>query len=158
MAKEMMKRFQDAYDYLYHNGSINSKTDLAKIMGAGRTSISYAYNGRPEYLNEKFLIKFSNAFPGVFNIDWLLTGDGEMLKKAQEDTKSNGVTNSSDENISRLLEQNKELIDVLKKSLEESLELIIAYILSWHRSKGISCWQSPCVRISLHQGTCIQGQ
>lgn len=120
MAKEMMKRFQDAYDYLYHNGSINSKTDLAKIMGAGRTSISYAYNGRPEYLNEKFLIKFSNAFPGVFNIDWLLTGDGEMLKKAQEDTKSNGVTNSSDENISRLLEQNKELIDVLKKSLEES--------------------------------------
>lgn len=115
-----MKRFQDAYDYLYHNGSINSKTDLAKIMGAGRTSISYAYNGRPEYLNEKFLIKFSNAFPGVFNIDWLLTGDGEMLKKAQEDTKSNGVTNSSDENISRLLEQNKELIDVLKKSLEES--------------------------------------
>ena len=120
MAKEMMKRFQDAYDYLYHNGSINSKTDLAKIMGAGRTSISYAYNGRPEYLNEKFLIKFSNAFPGVFNIDWLLTGDGEMLKKAQEDTKSNEVTNSSDENISRLLEQNKELIEVLKKSLEES--------------------------------------
>lgn len=115
-----MKRFQDAYDYLYHNGSINSKTDLAKIMGVGRTSISYAYNGRPEYLNEKFLIKFSNAFPGVFNIDWLLTGDGEMLKKAQEDTKSNGVTNSSDENISRLLEQNKELIDVLKKSLEQS--------------------------------------
>ena len=69
MSKELMKRFQDAYDYLYHNGRINSKTDLAKIMGAGRTSISYAYNGRPEYLNEKFLIKFSNSFPGVFNLD-----------------------------------------------------------------------------------------
>lgn len=120
MSKELMKRFQDAYDYLYHNGYIKSKTELAKIMGAGRTSISYAYNGRSEYLNEKFLIKFSNSFPGVFNLDWLLTGDGEMLKKAQETPKTNGMTNSSDENISKLLEQNKELIDVLKKSLEES--------------------------------------
>lgn len=43
-----------------------------------------------------------------------------MLKKAQETPKTNGMTNSSDENISKLLEQNKELIDVLKKSLEES--------------------------------------
>lgn len=120
MSKELMKRFQDAYDYLYHNGRINSKTDLAKIMGAGRTSISYAYNGRPEYLNEKFLIKFSNSFPGVFNLDWLLTGDGEMLKKAQEAPKPNDMSNSSNDNISKLLEQNKELIDVLKKSLEES--------------------------------------
>lgn len=43
-----------------------------------------------------------------------------IAEKAQETTKPNGMTNSSDENISKLLEQNKELIDVLKKSLEES--------------------------------------
>lgn len=43
-----------------------------------------------------------------------------IAEKAQEAPKSNGMTNSSDENISKLLEQNKELIDVLKKSLEES--------------------------------------
>ena len=43
-----------------------------------------------------------------------------IAEKAQETTKPNGMTNSSDKNISKLLEQNKELIDVLKKSLEES--------------------------------------
>ena len=30
-----MKRFQQAYNYLYQNSTINSKTDLAKIIGVG---------------------------------------------------------------------------------------------------------------------------
>ena len=120
MSKELMKRFQDAYDYLYHNGYIKSKTELAKIMGAGRTSISYAYNGRPEYLNEKFLIKFSNSFPGVFNLDWLLTGDGEMLKKAQEAPKPNEMQRTNSILLNELSELRKELSSQ-KTELVESI-------------------------------------
>ena len=43
-----------------------------------------------------------------------------IAEKAQEAPKHNGMNDSSNDNLSKLLEQNKELIDVLKKSLEES--------------------------------------
>ena len=43
-----------------------------------------------------------------------------IAEKAQEAPKPNGMNDSSNDNLSKLLEQNKELIDVLKKSLEES--------------------------------------
>lgn len=114
-----VERFRKAYDYLYESGAIHTKKDLAEKMKVSRGSVQYAYAGNESYLNESFLKKFAKTFEAI-NLDWLLTGDGEMLKKAQEAPKPNGMTNSSDENISKLLEQNKELIDVLKKSLEES--------------------------------------
>lgn len=116
---ETVERFRKAYDYLYESGAIHTKKDLAEKMKVSRGSVQYAYAGNESYLNESFLKKFAKTFEAI-NLDWLLTGDGEMLKKAQEAPKPNGMTNSSDENISKLLEQNKELIDVLKKSLEES--------------------------------------
>ena len=116
---ETVERFRKAYDYLYESGAIHTKKDLAEKMKVSRGSVQYAYAGNESYLNESFLKKFAKTFEAI-NLDWLLTGDGEMLKKAQEAPKTNGMTNSSDENISKLLEQNKELIDVLKKSLEES--------------------------------------
>ena len=43
-----------------------------------------------------------------------------IAENAQEGNKPNGISDSSNDNLSKLLEQNKELIDVLKKSLEES--------------------------------------
>lgn len=116
---ETVERFRKAYDYLYESGAIHTKKDLAEKMKVSRGSVQYAYAGNESYLNESFLKKFAKTFEAI-NLDWLLTGDGEMLKKAQEAPKTNGMTNSSDENISKLLEQNKELIEVLKKSLEAS--------------------------------------
>ena len=113
--------FQKAFAYLLGNSKIKSKTELAEKMGSTRSTVSKAYSGDTNYLTDDFIRKFTAAFPGVFSLQGLLSGNGPLLaENAQEDTKSNGVTNSSDENISRLLEQNKELIDVLKKSLEES--------------------------------------
>ena len=73
-------------------------------------------------LTNNLMKRFSAAFPGVFNLRWLILGEGEMLlaEKPQKKLKQSETTNSSDSNITKLLEQNKELIDVLKKSLEES--------------------------------------
>ena len=116
---ETVERFRKAYDYLYESGAIHTKKDLAEKMKVSRGSVQYAYAGNESYLNESFLKKFAKTFEAI-NLDWLLTGEGEMLKKVQETPKPNEMSNSSNNNISKLLEQNKELIDVLKKSLEES--------------------------------------
>lgn len=113
--------FQKAFAYLLGNSKIKSKTELAEKMGSTRSTVSKAYSGDTNYLTDDFIRKFTAAFPGVFSLQGLLSGNGPLLaENSQEDNKSNGMTNSSDENISKLLEQNKELIDVLKKSLEES--------------------------------------
>ena len=36
-------------------------------------------NGNVAYLTDNLFVKICAAFPGVFNIDYLLTGEGELL-------------------------------------------------------------------------------
>lgn len=49
-------------------------------MGASAPNVSSAFNGDPRVLTDRFLSRFNAAFDNMFNLDWLLTGDGEMLK------------------------------------------------------------------------------
>lgn len=77
-------RFVDAYKCLYENGKVHSVTELADKMGRSRPSVSRAMNGVEEYLNDKFLKSFTKCFPGVFNLDYLLTGEGELLANGQQ--------------------------------------------------------------------------
>lgn len=114
---EIVERFRKAYEYLYNTGIVHTKKDLAEKMKVSRGSVQNAYAGNESYLNESFMRKLERTFPGIFNMNWLLSGEGEML---QEKSKPAVVTNSSSDNISLLLEQNKELIGMLKKSLEDS--------------------------------------
>lgn len=75
--------FQKAFAYLLGNNEIKTKTELSERMGCTRSSVSKAYNGDPSYLTDDFLRKFSAAFPGVFSLSWLLTGEGNMLQSAE---------------------------------------------------------------------------
>ena len=103
--------FQKAFAYLLGNSKIKSKTELAEKMGSTRSTVSKAYSGDTNYLTDDFIRKFTAAFPGVFSLQGLLSGNGPLLaENAQEDTKSNGMNDSSNDNLSKLLEQNKELI------------------------------------------------
>lgn len=68
-----------AYDYLRNCGKVHTKTDLATIMGANRPSVSRALSGDPSYLTESFLLRFNSAFGNIFNMSYLMRGEGEML-------------------------------------------------------------------------------
>ena len=81
------ERFQKAYAYLIGKGAFKTKKELAKILGSQRPSVTNAYNGKPSYLTDTFLRRFCAAFPGVFNLSWLLNGDGEMLAEKEVKTK-----------------------------------------------------------------------
>lgn len=76
---EKKDRLFKAYKYLEMNGLIKSQEDLSYKMKASRSNISSALSGRESVLTDKFLMRFCNAFPGLFNLEWLLNGDGEML-------------------------------------------------------------------------------
>ena len=70
---------QEARNYLIFKGIISTQQDIANKMNVSKSNISRALNGDEKYLTEKFLIRFNNAFDNIFNIQWLLTGEGEML-------------------------------------------------------------------------------
>lgn len=70
---------QEARNYLIFKGIISTQQDIANKMNVSKSNISRAINGDKKYLTEKFLIRFNDAFDNIFNIQWLLTGEGEML-------------------------------------------------------------------------------
>lgn len=80
---------KEAYNYLKYKKIVANMQELANKIGAQRTSVSAALNGNGEYLTPSFCKRFNQAFSGIFNEVWLLTGEGEMLKteKPQEEIK-----------------------------------------------------------------------
>lgn len=77
---EAKERIKKAYSYLRDNGIVHTQQDVANIMSVKKENISRAFNGHEDYLTSNFMERFNNAFNGVFNIKWLQTGDGDMLK------------------------------------------------------------------------------
>ena len=114
------ERFKTAYDYLENKGFIHKKAQLAKMMGYSRSVVSNAYNGNDDFASIGFLQKFCMVFPNIFNYEWLVKGDGEMLRAdylRQESAKDKEPTNISHEDFSALLRQNSELIEMLRKEI-----------------------------------------
>ncbi len=132
---ENSKRFKCAFEYLKNKGLIHSKAQLATKMGYSRSVVSNAYNGNDDYANEKFLGKFCETFPDIFNYEWLARGEGDMLvdhtaappEMAQGEKKSTEQTNVSSDIIHQLVQQNAALIELLKTK-ESSMERVVSDI------------------------------
>ena len=73
------ERLNQAYNYLKYKGIIRSQSDLAEKMNASQPNISAALSGVPRVLTSRFLRRFNEAAENIFSLDWLLTGEGEML-------------------------------------------------------------------------------
>ncbi|TFD96725.1 helix-turn-helix transcriptional regulator [Dysgonomonas capnocytophagoides] len=87
------ERLKDAYNYLRSKGIIHTQKDLSLKMGTDQGNISNALKGSEKYLTDKFLEKFNEAFDDIFNISWLLTGEGLMLKEEQNSISETDNTN-----------------------------------------------------------------
>lgn len=71
-------RFETAVNYLKMVGKISKNEDVAAQMGADPSNVSRSIKGEP---TDRFLRRFCEAYDGIFNIDWLLSEDGDMLMK-----------------------------------------------------------------------------
>ena len=54
-------------------------------MGASAPNVSSAFNGDSRVLTDRFLFRFNAAYDNIFSLDWLLTGEGEMLNTDSND-------------------------------------------------------------------------
>lgn len=96
------QRFKSAFEYLRYNGYIQKQKDLAAIMNTSAPNISNALKGLEGVLTDGFIVKFNSSFNNVFNTDWLLTGEGEMLRdQSTTNIESNNTygDNASGNNI-----------------------------------------------------------
>ena len=77
--KSRQDRLKEVYAHVREHHAIHNKTMFAKSVGMTQPAMSSAINGNEAYLTDNLFRKICGAFPGVFNLDYLLTGEGNLL-------------------------------------------------------------------------------
>jgi hypothetical protein len=91
---ERAKRLNEVYKHLFAFYDVTSKTGLAKILGIQRTGLAAAFGGNKANLTDSLFKNICKTFPGVFNLDYLLTGNGDLLT-IEEDVKTEDIMKSA---------------------------------------------------------------
>lgn len=91
---EKAKRLNEVYKHLFAHFGVESQTDFADKLKVQRSGLSAAMNGAKANLTKNLFMKICGAFPGVFNIDYLLYGTGELLT-VEEQVKSEEIEQQS---------------------------------------------------------------
>ena len=134
------KRLHEVFEHLRKFFGIHTQTDFAVALKYSRVYISSALNGNEKNLTDKLFTNICEAFPNVFNLEYLLTGNGELLA-IQEEVKSEQIEKESnpqqpssyaDKLIASLEKQVKDKDDQLAdkdriiKLLEQKIEVLEA--------------------------------
>ena len=132
---ERQKRLKEVYEYLRKFYGIHTQSDFANALCKSRNAITLALNGDEKYLTDKLFKTICEAFPGVFDLNYLLTGNGSLLsndKANHEEIKTSNVIDQSslvnaaiaakDETIINLKERIKEL----QRTIADKEEIIKA--------------------------------
>ena len=112
---ERQKRLMEVYEHLRRFYGIHTKTGFAESLHYGRTSMSAAMNGDEKYLTDKLFANICDVYPGVFNLEYLLTGVGGLLADRETVTTEESVKNEN------LMDQAK-MFDALLRSKDETIE------------------------------------
>ena len=135
---ERQKRLIEVYEHLRRYYGIHTKTGFAEAIHYGRTSLSAAMNGDESYLTDNLFKNICEAYRGVFNLDYLLNGTGQLLTIQEEVTNEelerqiNPQPSYADELIASLKKQVKDKDDQLAdkdriiKLLEQKIEVLEA--------------------------------
>ena len=90
-------RLKKAFNYVRNKGLIHTQKDLSVRMQASEANVSKALKGEEQILTDSFLRRFNAAFDNIFNLQWLLMGDGEMIDATElAAAEKGGVTDDAD--------------------------------------------------------------
>ena len=115
MIKPKQERLREVYEHLRQHFGVHTQIDFAKALGLTRPAISAAMNGNEAYLTDNLFKRICAAYQGVFNLDYLLTGNGQLLT-IQEEVKSEQIEKESNP------QQPSSYIDKLIASLEKQVK------------------------------------
>ena len=133
-------RLNEVYEHLRNHFGIHTKTQFAAVLKITQPALSSAMNGNEAYLTDNLFKRICAAYQGVFNLEYLLTGNGQLLT-IQEEVKSEQIEKESnpqqpssyaDKLIASLEKQVKDKDDQLAdkdciiKLLEQKIEVLEA--------------------------------
>ena len=78
---EKKDRLAKVFEWLRYKKNISTKKEFAEKVGVDKTNLSSAFSGVDKYLTDSLFNKIADNFP-EFDRNWLMTGEGEMLKPA----------------------------------------------------------------------------
>lgn len=124
------KRLNEVYEHVHRYFNIHTKGEFADYIKYARAYISSAMNGNEKYLTDKLFDSICKAFPGVFDLDYLLTGKGSLLTieeevKSEEIEKQNNPIDQSSL-VNAALAAKDETITALHEQIQAKDELIAA--------------------------------
>lgn len=108
-------RLNEVYEYVRSHYPVHTKNDFADKIKYHRTYISSAMHGNNRYLTDKLFINICEAFPDTFNLDYLLTGNGQLLN-VQEETKSEHIEKETNQQQPQYADK---LIALLEKQIKD---------------------------------------
>ena len=109
------ERLKEVYNHLRSYFGIHTQIDFAEAIRITRPALSSAMNGNEAYLTKNLFQKICAAFPGVFDLDYLLTGKGSLLA-VEEEVKN--------EDIEKFANPPKpEIPDYVQKLFEEAVRM-----------------------------------
>ena len=91
-------RLNYAYNYLKSNNVIHTQKEIAEAMGASKSNVSSALKGVESVLTDRFLMRFADTYK-KFNINWLLYGEGPMLRTADIPKPTQQSTGDNSPNV-----------------------------------------------------------
>lgn len=86
---ERQKRLKEVYDHMRTYFGIHTQGQFADAIGYSRPVISSALNGDKDKLTDKLFKSIDEKFPGIFNLDYLLNGKGNLLTTEEGVAKAN---------------------------------------------------------------------
>lgn len=114
----------EAYEWLRYKKLVSSKKEFAAHIGIDKTNLSSAFNGMEKYLTDNLFIKISEAFP-LLDKNWLLTGEGNMLKDQSVSTNSDNTNQQSEDmNANDFLKALAEEQRLTREALAQNARLI----------------------------------
>ena len=76
---------REAYDYLRSMGIVHTQTNIAEKTKYNKSVVSQALNGIDGYITRNFVSAFNSAFGYIFSEEYLLRGEGTLLKDGTQD-------------------------------------------------------------------------
>lgn len=109
------QRFRAVFEYLKKRRYVRNQQDFSERVDTDKATVSQIMNDRVKIPNI-MLTKIDKAFPFI-STDWLLTGEGEMLKATYTQTVHGGENFTQTGNISVIPSE------LLGKALDEIAEM-----------------------------------
>jgi hypothetical protein len=116
------------YEHLRKFYGIHTQSDFANALRKSRNAITLALNGDEKYLTDKLFTTICEAYKGVFNLNYLLTGQGDLLT-VEEDAHNDAIQETfgmidQSSMVNALIASKDETIASLRRELDAKNETI----------------------------------